>query len=75
MKSAGLVPAGQPMAHLHFEVRVGDDYTDAVNPVLWFAPLDDHDHPKTATLAGVILDRAAPAAQVLPHPGEAVANR
>ncbi|HOM67768.1 MAG TPA: M23 family metallopeptidase [Brevefilum fermentans] len=44
--------------HLHFEVRVGaNDYTDAVNPVLWFAPLDDHDHPKTATLAGVILDR------------------
>jgi murein DD-endopeptidase MepM/ murein hydrolase activator NlpD len=42
--------------HLHFEVRVElNDYDHTVNPVLWFAPLDDPDHPSTATLAGIIL--------------------
>lgn len=42
--------------HLHFEVRVGtNDYFHTVNPVLWFAPLDDPEHPATAMLAGQIL--------------------
>jgi len=42
--------------HLHFEVRVGlNEYNHTVNPMLWFAPLDDPDHPATATLAGIIL--------------------
>ena len=45
--------------HLHFEVRVGlNDYDHTVNPMLWFAPLDDHNTPSLAMLAGVILDRA-----------------
>lgn len=44
--------------HLHFETRVfSNDYAHTVNPVLWFAPLDDPDHQKTATLAGIILDQ------------------
>lgn len=43
--------------HLHFETRVDtNDYAHTVNPVLWFAPLDDADHPGTAVLAGLILD-------------------
>jgi murein DD-endopeptidase MepM/ murein hydrolase activator NlpD len=44
--------------HLHFETRVGsNDYAHTVNPVVWFAPLDDAEHPQTASLAGLILDR------------------
>lgn len=45
-------------SHLHFEVRVNEnDYAHTVNPVLWFAPIDDPDLQDTAMLAGVILDR------------------
>jgi murein DD-endopeptidase MepM/ murein hydrolase activator NlpD len=44
--------------HLHFETRVDiNDYAHTVNPVLWFAPLDDTDHQGTAVLAGLILDQ------------------
>ena len=42
--------------HLHFEVRVGiNNYDHTVNPILWFAPLDETDHPSSAMLAGQIL--------------------
>lgn len=45
--------------HLHFEVRVGtNDYNHTVNPVLWFAPLNEPEHPSTAMLAGLILSPA-----------------
>jgi murein DD-endopeptidase MepM/ murein hydrolase activator NlpD len=44
--------------HLHFEVRVDvNDYAHTVNPVLWFAPLDDLESDDSAMLAGLILDR------------------
>ncbi len=45
--------------HLHFEVRIGiNDYDHTVNPILWFAPLDEPEHPSTAMLAGQILGPA-----------------
>ncbi len=41
--------------HLHFEVRVGtNDYFHTVNPILWFAPLDDAELQPKAMLAGLI---------------------
>lgn len=44
--------------HLHFETRVGtNEYAHTSNPVVWFAPLDDDQHPGTASLAGWITDR------------------
>lgn len=44
--------------HLHLETRVSiNDYAHTVNPVVWFAPLDDAEHQNTAGLAGLILDR------------------
>jgi murein DD-endopeptidase MepM/ murein hydrolase activator NlpD len=44
--------------HLHFEVRLNDiNYANTVNPMLWFAPLKENDHPQLATLSGVVLDR------------------
>ncbi len=44
--------------HLHFEVRVdANKNANTVNPVLWFAPLDDENYPQTALLAGLILDQ------------------
>lgn len=45
-------------SHLHFEVRLGENaYSRTTNPLLWFAPLDQPDLGKTATLAGVIIAR------------------
>ncbi len=45
-------------AHLHFEVRVGEnDYAHTTNPLLWFAPKSGFDGVDEAMLAGLILDR------------------
>jgi len=45
-------------AHLHFEVRLGENaYAATTNPVLWFSPLDDPQIGQTGSLAGIILDQ------------------
>lgn len=44
--------------HLHFETRLGSNtYDHTVNPVLWFAPLEEINQQGTAILAGLIVDQ------------------
>jgi hypothetical protein len=44
--------------HLHFETRLDSNaYDHTVNPVLWFAPLEELNQQGTAMLAGLILDQ------------------
>lgn len=45
-------------SHLHFEIRIAqNDYNHTLNPVLWFAPVQEPGTEQMATLAGRILDR------------------
>jgi hypothetical protein len=44
--------------HLHFETRLDSNaYDHTVNPVLWFAPLEELNQQGTAMLAGLIIDQ------------------
>jgi murein DD-endopeptidase MepM/ murein hydrolase activator NlpD len=53
-------------AHLHFEVRYGDnEYFSAVNPELWLQPLPDDEGQLNGAIAGRILN---PAGKPVPMP-------
>jgi len=44
-------------SHLHFEVRINEnDYKQTLNPVLWFAPVQEESGSRSSSLAGRIID-------------------